>query len=553
MLVARKVWDIPEETARVAKASFPKGNRYLTFRDEMGVIYEDEAFADLFVWRGQPAESPGFLAMVTILQFAEGLTDRQTAEAVGSRIDWKYVLGLELTATAITHSSLSKFRERLIEGDRERLLFDGMLEHLKVSGWLKGYRRQRTDSTHVLAAIRQMNRLEFLGETLRAALNDLASVAPDWLVEQVSADWFGLYGARFENYRLPQQQAEREALQLRIGQDGFHLLSAVFSKAAPDWLRKVPSIEVLQQVWIQQYYREGDTVSVRTSQTTGLPPSRLMILSPYDPEVRNRTKRTTNWTGYMLHLTETCSQEHPNLITDCQTTPATTADGQVTESILKALDQKGLSPDELLADTAYVDAELLLTSRTIYEVDLVGPVPPNPSWQTKDEQAFDLSCFAIDWDNEQVICPQGKTSRSWRLNQTPEGTPMIAVKFCRTDCAACLERVRCTKSNGNRPRGLNFRPKEQFQILQMARQRQSTPEFKALYKKRAGIEGTISQAVGAFDLRQTRYVGLAKTHLQHLATAAAMNLTRIVLWLDGVPKEQSRQSRFAALKPLLVT
>ena len=255
----------------------------------------------------------------------------------------------------------------------------------------------------------------------------------------------------------------------------------------------------------------------------------------------------------MLHLTETCAEEHPNLITDCQTTPATTADGQVTEPILQALDQKGLSPDELLADTAYVDAELLLTSRTIYEVDLIGPVPPNPSWQTKDERAFDLSCFTIDWDTEQVICPQGKTSRSWRLNQTPEGTPMIAVKFCRTDCAACLERVRCTKSNGNRPRGLNFRPKEQFQILQMARQRQSTPEFKALYKKRAGIEGTISQAVGAFDLRQTRYVGLARTHLQHLATAAAMNLTRIALWLDDVPKEQPRQSRFAALKPLLVT
>ncbi len=118
MLPARKVWDIPEETARIAKGSFTKGNRYLTFRDEMGVIYQDAAFSDLFVWRGQPAESPGFLAMVTILQFAEGLTDRQAAEAVGSRIDWKYIFGLELTAPAIAHSSLSKFRQRLIEGGR---------------------------------------------------------------------------------------------------------------------------------------------------------------------------------------------------------------------------------------------------------------------------------------------------------------------------------------------------------------------------------------------------------------------------------------------------
>ena len=250
MLPAHKVWDIPEETARVAQASFPDGNRYLTFRDEMGVIYRDAAFADLFVWRGQPAESPGFLAMVTSLQFAEGLTDRQAAEAVGSRIDWKYILGLELTAPAITHSSLNKFRQRLIEGGPEELLFDAMLNRLKERGWLKGYRRQRTDSTHVLAAIREMNRLEFLGETLRAVLNDLASVAPDWLLAQVSADWLGLYGPRFENYRLPQERAEREALQRRIGQDGYHLLDAIYGDEAPDWLRELPSVQVLRRVWI---------------------------------------------------------------------------------------------------------------------------------------------------------------------------------------------------------------------------------------------------------------------------------------------------------------
>jgi transposase len=553
MLPARKVQDIPEETVRVAKASFPKGNRYIMFRDEMGVIYHDAAFADLFVWRGQPAESPGFLAMVTILQFAEGLSDRQAAEAVGSRIDWKYVLGLELTAPAIAHASLSKFRQRLIEGGQEQLLLDAMLNHLKERGWLKGVRRQRTDSTHVLAAIRDMNRLEFLGETLRAALNELASVAPDWLLEQVSADWFGVYGPRFENYRLPQERAERETFQVRIGQDGYHLLDAVYSQTAPGWLRELPSLQVLRQVWIQQYYREGDTVHIRTQKKFGLPPNRLMIQSPYDPEARNRTKRDTNWTGYTLHLTETCEAQHPNLITDCQTTPATVGDGQLTRAIHQALDHKGLLPDEHLVDTSYVDAELLLSSRGTYAVDLIGPVPPNPSWQLKDEQAYDLSWFAIDWDNQRVTCPQGKHSTRWQLRQTPEGTPMIDVKFRHADCSACPARARCTRSQGGRPRGLNFRPKEQYQMLQAARQRQETDAFKALYKKRAGIEGTISQAVQAFGLRRTRYVGLAKTHLQHLATAAAMNLTRLAAWLDRAPKAHTRQSRFLALQPSFVT
>jgi len=553
MLPPRKVQDIPEETARVAKASFPKGNRYLTFRDEMGVIYQDAAFADLFVWRGQPAESPGLLAMVTILQFAEGLTDRQAAEAVGSRIDWKYILGLDQTAPAIAHSSLSKFRQRLIEGGQEQVLFDAMLNHLKERGWLKGYRRQRTDSTHVLAAIRDMNRLEFLGETLRAALNDLASVAPDWLLEQVSADWFGRYGPRVENYRLPQERAEREALQVRIGQDGYHLLDAIYSQTAPGWLREIPSAQVLRQIWVQQYYQEGKTVHIRTKEKFGQPPNHLMILSPYDPEARNRTKRDTNWTGYTLHLTETCEAEHPNLITDCQTTPATVGDGQLTQPVHQALDQKGLLPDEHLVDTSYVDAELLLSSRTTYEVDLIGPIPPNPSWQTKDEQAYDLSWFAIDWDNHRVTCPQGKHSTRWRLRQTPKGTPMIDVKFRHADCSACPQRPRCTRSKGGRPRGLNFRPKEQYEMLQTARQRQDTDDFKALYKKRAGIEGTISQAVQAFGLRRTRYTGLVKTHLQHLATAAAMNLTRLAACLDDVPKAHTRQSRFLALKPSFVT
>jgi len=141
-------------------------------------------------------------------------------------------------------------------------------------------------------------------------------VAPDWLLEQVSADWFGLYGPRFENYRSPQEQAEREALQVRIGQDGYHLLGAIYSDEAPGWLRELPGAQVLRRVWVQQYYREGDAVHARTKKKFGQPANHLMILSPYDVEARNRTKRDTNWTGYTLHLTEMCETQHPNLITD---------------------------------------------------------------------------------------------------------------------------------------------------------------------------------------------------------------------------------------------
>lgn len=548
MLQPRQIWDIPSETSRIAHHSLPQGNEYLTLRDEIGVIYQDETFAELFVWRGQPAESPGLLAMVTIMQFAEGLTDRQAAEAVGSRIDWKYVLGLEIDASALSHSVLSEFRDRLLEAGQERLLFETLVEHLKSQGWFKGRGRQRTDSTHVLAAVRSLNRLEFVGETLRAALNDVATVAPDWLVEQVEADWFDLYGPRLENYRLPQTKTKRLALQKQIGQDGYQLLAAIYAAEAPPWLRELPSVQVLRQVWVQQYYHQADKVAIRTKKEYGLPPQRLLIQSPYDPEARLRTKRQTQWSGYTVHLTETCQPDQPHLITHCETTPATTADGQVTATIHQALADKDLLPDEHLVDTAYVDADLILTSQQDYQVDLVGPIPPNPSWQAKDEQAYDLTCFLIDWEQQRVTCPQGHQSVSWKPHQTRQDTPMIAVKFSRTDCRACPARSRCTKSE-TIPRGLTFRPKKQFQVIQAARQRQQTQAFKALYQQRAGVEGTISQAVRRCDLRRTRYLGLAKTGLQHLATAAALNLARLAAWLSNPPKAQIRHSRFLALKP----
>jgi transposase len=552
MLRPRRLWDIPEETARIAKASFPRGNRYLTLRDEVGVIYQDEAFEALFVWRGQPAESPGLLAMVTVMQFAEGLTDRQAAEAVGGRIDWKYVLGLEITAPALAHSVLNEFRQRLIAGSQEQQLLELLLVRLKAGGWLKARGRQRTDSTHVLAAIRQLNRLEGVGESMRRVLNDLAQLAPDWLLSQISADWFDRYGPRFETYRLPTQPAERAALQLQIGQDGLALLTALYQPQSPAWLREVPTVQLLRQLWLQQYYQQGEQLYWRTDQAYGLPPQAVMIQSPADPQARNRTKRSTNWTGYVVHLTESCDPDQPNLITDCQTTPATTADVALTDTIHQALADKGLLPAEHLVDTGYVDAGHLVKSRTDYQLDLIGPVPPNPSWQAKAQQAYDLTCFAIDWSNQTVTCPQGKQNSSWRLKLTPQSSPMIEVKFRRPDCLACEQRARCTKSQ-TEPRLLNFHPQAQHQALQAARQRQQTQAFKVQYQQRAGIEGSLSQGVRAFGLRQSRYIGLAKTHLQHLATAAAMNLTRLAAWLEQVPKAHTRLSHFMSLKPACST
>lgn len=535
---------VPGETARVARAAFPKGNVYMTMRDELGGMYSDSEFAPLFSTRGRPAEAPGRLALILVIQFAEGLTDRQAAEAVRARIDLKYAMGLELTDSGFDHSVLSEFRDRVIAGGVERRLLDDMLTRFRELDLIKARGQQRTDSTHILAAVRKLNRLECVGETMRRALNDLAAVAPTWLLKQVTPDWFDLYGPRFEQYRLPKEKSEQHDLAERIGRDGYHLLASIYADDAPRWLREIPAVQVLRQVWIQQYYVQDDQVRWRARE--GLPPNKSLIMSPYDPEARNRTKRSLNWTGYIVHLSETCDQNKPHLITNVETTLATTADVEVTDTIHNALEGKDLLPSEHYVDTGYVDADLLMTSLSAHSVDLYGPAPPDSSWQAKASQGFDVSCFAIDWEAEQVICPMGQTSTSWRPRQDNYGNDVIEVRFDRPTCLVCGSRSQCTRAKKH-PRTLRFKPQAQYLALQAARQRQTTDEFKLRYNIRAGVEGTVSQGTRSFDLRRARYIGLAKTRLQHILVASAINLTRAIAWLGEIPQAPTRQSRFAAL------
>jgi transposase len=217
--------NVPEHTAEVARAAFPRGNRYMQMRDELGTMYRNDQFADLYPTVGQPAEAPWRLALVTILQFAENLTDRQAADAVRGRIDWKYALGLELTDAGFDFSVLSEFRTRLIAGGAEEQLLTQMLALLVDRGLLKARGTQRTDSTHIVAAVRELNRLEIVGETRHHALNVLAQVAPAWLQDQVSAEWFLRYGQRFSDYRLPKEPNDRQTLAVTIGRDGYYLLT----------------------------------------------------------------------------------------------------------------------------------------------------------------------------------------------------------------------------------------------------------------------------------------------------------------------------------------
>jgi transposase len=240
-----------------------------------------------------------------ILQYAEGLSDRQVAEAVRARLDFKYVPGLELTGPGFDVSVLSEFRARLIEGEPGKQLLDKMLMLVTEKGLLKSKGKQRSDSTHIVASVHALNRLESIGETMRHALNQLAAVAPEWLTPHLSPALLERYERRMDNYRLPKSKEKREELAITIGEDGFYLLQQIYHPSAPSFLATMPAVEILRQVWLQHFYletltgEENETLQVRWREENDLPSGRQRINSPYDVEARYSVKGQTTWTGWV--------------------------------------------------------------------------------------------------------------------------------------------------------------------------------------------------------------------------------------------------------------
>ncbi|MGH9671029.1 MAG: IS1182 family transposase [Terriglobales bacterium] len=534
---------VPEETARVAHAAFPKGHPYLRIRDTLGALFSDEQFVGLYATRGQPAEAPWRLALVSVIQFAEDLSDEQAADAVRDRVAWKYLLALPLEDAGFDASVLCEFRDRLAEGGEEELLFNTLLKHLREQQLLKARLPQRTDATHVLAAIRTLHRLELVGESVRGALNTLAVVAPEWVLAVSEPAWSERYDRPFESRRLPKSEKQRTALAQTIGRDGVRLLSALYAPEAPPWLRELPAVQTLRQIWVEQFYHEGDTLRLR--RVEDLPPAGQRVNSPYDPEARYAQKRETQWIGYKVHFTETCDPDLPPLITDVQTTPASVHDGAVLPQIQAKLSQRELLPNRQFADGAYLEGSALVDSREQYGIELVGPVPEDVSWQAREGTGYGVEAFELDWEAQRARCPEGEASSGWRERKGKSGT-FVVVSFPPGVCHACERRPDCTtaKTTG---RQLKLQPQSVHEALTAGRQRARTPEYEREYAVRAGIEGTHTQAVRQCGLRQSRYVGEGKVRLQHLLIGTALNFLRVGAWYMGSPRARTRHGAFARL------
>ena len=564
MSMQPRLWSqVPGQTVAVARAAFPKGSLAMRVRDELGEVFGDEQFASGFGVRGAPAESPGVLALVTALQFVEGLTDRQAAEAVRGRIDWKYAMGLELTDAGFDYTVLSKFRSRVVAHDLQERALDLLLAAMKSKGLVKGGGKARTDSTHVISAVRDLNRLELAGESVRACLEALAVAAPAWLARVIDVPGWGLrYGARVDSWRLPASQAKRTELAAVYGSDAVALLRAVYHPAAPGWLAELPAVEVLRIMTVQNYTittdRQGrEVVKRREADTDGLPPARARLTSPYDLDTRWSAKGDDLfWNGYKVHLTETCGDlgqpgdtpgytDRPNLITNVVTTDATVPDTMVTDQVHQTLQDRGLLPGEHYLDSGYPSAGLIVGSRRDFGVTLVTPVLLDRSAQAKANTGYDKTAFTIDWDNQQATCPQGAASNSWTPCRQRDADTIV-VTFSANDCRPCPARDRCTTARSAR-RQLTLRPRELHDAQAAARQEQKTRNWQTKYALRAGVEGTIHQAVAVTDIRHARYRGLPKVHLQHVNSAIALNLIRLDAWWNNRPLDRGRTSHLTRL------
>jgi transposase len=552
----RPLAQAPEQTAVVARAAFPKGSLPMSVRDQLGEVFADERFASAFGVRGAPAASPGVLALVTALQYAEGLTDRQAALMVVRAIDWKYCLGLELTDTGFDFSVLSKFRARLVEHGLERAAFDLLLEALKDKGLIAAGGKARTDSTHVISAVRDLNRLELAGESVRATLEVLAVAAPAWLATVIDIpEWSQRYGARVDSWRLPTSQAKRDRLAGVYGADAVALLQAVWSLTAPPWLADLPAIETLRRVLVQNYHISADArgrqvIKQRQADDEGLPPARTRITSPYDTDARWAAKGDDLfWNGYKVHLTETCHDTSdtstPNLITNVTTTPSTVPDVKATTPIHQDLAKAGLLPTEHYLDAGYPSAETITTALDMFAVTMITPASRDTSPQARAAQGFAKTAFTIDWTTRQVTCPQDNTSINWSP-ASQRGTEVIVVKFGADACDPCPVKTQCTTSQRGR-RQLTLRPQELHEALARNRAEQTDKDWQATYALRAGVEGTIHQAIAITGIRHARYHGLPKTQLQHAFSAIALNLIRLDAWWNGYPLDRTRTSHLTRL------
>ena len=506
---------VPADTAAVGEAILPLDNVYRQVGDHFDALFPPEGdFAAMYDPHGRSALPPLLCALVTVFQMLEQVPDRQAAQFVVSRLDWKYALHLPLAYGGFHFTDLSAFRQRLLAHAQERRLFDQVLERLHGLGLVQARGRMRSDATHVLGLVERLSQLEVVSESLRVALRAVREVAAAWVDQALPASFQDTYGHEQHEYGLSQAQVRQQLIQ--AGRDGFWFLAQV-DHQAPAPAPQLPEVATLRQV-LRQQFPQGPQEPPARQRPTG----QDVIESPHEPEARYGTKRGQGWLGYKVQVTETCDPHTPHLIVDLEATGALDNDAPQLPAIQDRLAARDLLPAEQQVDQGYMSGEHLVKSAQ-RGIDLVGL----PLADTQGPPGFRQTDFAIDVAAQVARCPAGHTPRVWATKRDPGGgPPYLQIRFPAATCQACPFFGVCTPSRQGR--SLTLHP---YRAALLARRAEAeTDAFRQRLHLRAGIEGTISELVRAHGLRHARYRGLAKLRLQGYFTALAANLKRLARW-----------------------
>ena len=527
---------VPWDTAQIGGQILGEMNIYRQIGDRFDELLPDEAvFRPLYAPDGRGALSPLMLALVTVFQMLEKVSDRTAAEQVASRIDWKYALHLPLGYPGFHFTALSAYRKRLLEHGQERLVFDELLQKLKEMGLLQAGGKMRTDSTHVIGLVERLGQYELVTESIRMALKAVHTWMAWWVAENIPASFQELYEQRKSMYGLSQTQIRAGLIQ--AGADGFWLLDQL-EHSAPASALELAEVQLLRQV-LEQQFPQGPHQPPAAKRPGG----QEVIESPHEPEARAGTKRAQHWIGYKAQLTETCDAERPPLIVDVEATHACAQDSPQLPGIHQRLAQRGLLPHEQYVDQAYMSAPHLIASEQ-QGIALLGPAPQD----THPDTGFRQSAFLVDEAAQQVTCPAGHPSSLWsRKPATAQRPAHITVRFAAATCLACPFFGRCTRS----PRGRSLELHAARERLIEYRQQAQTEDFRQKLHIRAGVEATFSELVRRYRFRFARYRGTARLRLQFFFTAIAANLARLVRWWTRPDNQQPHPllSRFCSLQP----
>jgi transposase len=546
-LQIKPIGPMPSDTHALGEQLLAPTDTYRIIGQQLSDFVSDNDFADLYSAEGAPALSPALLAMVTVFQHMENLSDRLAASMVVTRLDWKYALRLALTDTGFNYSVLSEFRTRLVTRAAEARVFEQLLRKLKVLGLVKGRGVQRTDALAVIGAVSRLNRLELVCETLRKVLVAITQVEPAWLQRVVPPTVLEQYGERAESERLvkargEQGEAEVRHLARQAGQAGQWLLERIDDADTPHSIKALAAVATLRTVWQQQFAvtpldasaqpTRDPTRSERiTFRAETAASGAETITTPHDPQARYSEKHGVGWQGYKVHVTETVEADRPHVITDIRTTAATLPDEQVVTTIQQTLASRDVLPAQQIVDMGYMSGKALVESEA-QGIELMGPVRPDTSRQARSAAGVALSQFEIDLEHKLARCPQGHTAVVWSEG-TQRGQAVVRIRFPAQVCAACPLYAQCVMRQKRKPVGRTLKVGLFYTRVKRRRHEQTTVAFKQVYRRRSGIEATLSAMVRTQGLRRSRYIGIHKTNLQHQFIGAARNLKRCARWLAG--------------------